>query len=173
MKKIITLLAVIGMFGFQGCEGPEGPPGLDGRDGIGSVAFEIKKDFSLNPTDGYIISESFTKYLGGGLYQNESVLVYRLEGTNSSGSDVWKLVPTTVFFSNGDSITYNYNFSKEAFTIFVGGNNMAGKSAYINNQVFRFVIIPSDFGATVNKSNYVEVMKALKINESEIEKIKF
>ncbi len=167
MKKIITLLAVITMFGFQGCEGPEGPPGEDARM---TQAFEIESSFSFNSNDGYIISDSFGKYLGGDLYQDESVLIYRLEGTNNSGSDVWQLIPTTVFFSNGDSITYDYNFSKQAFTIFVGGDNVAGKPAYINKQVFRFVIIPANFA--VNKSNYLEVMKAMKINESEIEKIK-
>lgn len=170
MKKIITILAVIGMFGFQACTGPEGPPGLDAPM---PQAFEIENNFSFNSDDGYIISDSFAKYLGGDLYQEESVLVYRLEGTNSSGSDVWQLIPTTVFFPNGDSITYDYNFSKQAFTIFVGGDNVAGKPTYINNQVFRFVIIPADFGLSVNKSNYLEVMNALKINENQVQKINF
>ena len=158
------------MFGFQACTGPEGPPGLDARM---PQAFEIENNFSFNSDDGYIISDSFAKYLAGDLYQDESVLVYRLEGTNASGSDVWQLIPTTVFFLNGDSITYDYNFSKQAFTIFVGGDNVAGKPTYINNQVFRFVIIPADFGLAVNKSNYIEVMKAVKINESQIQKINF
>lgn len=170
MKKIITLFAVIGMFSLQGCTGPEGPPGQDAR---APQAFEIETNFSFNSVDGYIISDSFTKYLGGDLFQDESVLIYRLEGTNSNGSDIWQLIPTTVFFSNGDSITYDYNFSKQAFTIFVGGDNVAGKPAYINNQVFRFVIIPADFASTLNKSNYNEVISALNIKENQIQKIDF
>ena len=170
MKKIITLFAVIGMLSLQSCTGPEGPPGQDART---PQAFEIETNFSFNSVDGYIISDSFAKYLGGDLFQDESVLVYRLEGINSSGSDIWQLIPTTVFFLNGDSITYDYNFSKQAFTIFVGGDNVAGKPTYINNQVFRIVIIPADFGLAVNKSNYLEVMKAVKINESQIQKINF
>jgi hypothetical protein len=170
MKKIITLLAVIGMFGFQSCEGPEGPPGLDARV---PQAFEIEASFSFNSDDGYIISDSFAKYLGGDLFQDESVLVYRLDGTNSSGSDVWQLIPTSLFFLNGDAIRYDYNFSKEAFTIFVGGDNVAGKPTYINKQVFRFVVIPADFGAKVNKSNYLEVMKALNLDESKIQQVQF
>jgi hypothetical protein len=170
MKKILTLFAVVGLFAFSSCEGPEGPPG---QDAPLPDAFEIKTSFSFNSTDGYIISDTFAKYLGGDLFQNESVLVYRLEGTNSSGSDVWQLIPTTVFFQNGDSITYDYNFSKQAFTIFVGGDNVAGKPDYINQQIFRFVIIPANFGTTLNKSNYSEVMNALNLKESQIKNISF
>ncbi|RXM47497.1 hypothetical protein [Flavobacterium sp. YO12] len=169
MKKILTLFAVVGLIAFTSCEGPEGPPGLDAPM---PVAFEIETSFSFNTTDGYIISDSFSKYLKTDLYQNESVLIYRLEGVNNSGSDVWQLIPTTVFFPNGDSITYDYNFSKQAFTIFVGGDNVAGKPSFINKQVFRFVVIPADFGVSVNKSNYFEVMKALNLNESQIQEIK-
>ncbi|REH02011.1 hypothetical protein [Flavobacterium aquicola] len=176
MKKIITLLTIVGLMVFSSCEGPEGPPGMPGQDGLDGavpVAFEIKKSFFKDAVDGYIISEDFSTYIEGDLFDNETVLVYRLEGINNSGSNVWQLIPTTVFFSNGDSITYDYNFSKEAFTIFVGGDNVAGKPVYINNQVFRFVIIPADFGIAVNKSNYLEVMKALNLDESKIQQIQF
>ncbi|MCV2487189.1 hypothetical protein OD917_19810 [Flavobacterium sp. SH_e] len=174
MKKILTLFAVIGLVAFTSCEGPEGPPG---RDGIGAEAFEIEASFSFNTTDGYIISDSFGKYLGGDLFQNESVLVYRLEGTTSSGSDVWQLIPTDVYFSNGESITYDYNFSIQAFTIFVGGDNIANRPAYINNQVFRFVIIPADFGTgkSVNKADYSDynaVIKKYNIDDSNVKRVK-
>lgn len=173
MKKILTLFAVVGLMAFTSCEGPEGPPGRDGENALMPQAFEIETNFSFNPTDGYIISDSFSKYLGGDLYKDESVLVYRLEGTNSAGSDVWQLIPTSVFFANGESITYDYNFSIQSFTIFVGGDNIGGRPAYINNQVFRFVIIPADFGASLNKSNYLEVMKALNLNESQVKNVNF
>ncbi|MFP3670670.1 hypothetical protein SB717_36915, partial [Priestia sp. SIMBA_032] len=75
------------------------------------------------------------------------------------------MIPRDVYFSNGESITYDYNFSIQSFTIFVGGDNIASRPAYLNNQVFRFVIIPSYLASTVNKSNYLEVMKAAKLNE--------
>lgn len=168
MKKILTLFAVVGLIVFSSCEGPEGPPGLDAPM---PVAFEIQANFSFNSIDGYIISDSFSKYLNTDLYQNESVLVYRLEGKNGAGSDVWQLIPTTIFFPNNQSITYDYNFSKQSFTIFVGGDNIGGRPDYINQQVFRFVIIPADFGGLLNKSNYLDVMKSLKLNESEIKNI--
>lgn len=170
MKKILTLFAVVGLIAFSSCEGPEGPPG---KDALMPQAFEIQTSFSFNSTTGYIISDSFAKYLGGPLYQDESVLVYRLEGTNSSGSDIWQLIPTDVYFSNGASITYDYNFSKEGFTIFVGGDNIANRPTYLNNQVFRFVIIPADFGASLNKSSYLDVMKTLNLKESQIKNASF
>jgi hypothetical protein len=170
MKKILTLFAIVGLIAFSSCEGPEGPPG---QDALMPQAFEIQTSFSFNPTDGYIISDSFAKYVGGDLYQDESVLVYRLEGTNNSGSDIWQLIPTDVYFSNGQSITYDYNFSKQGFTIFVGGDNIAGRPTYINNQVFRFVIIPADFGTAVNKSNYLQVMNALNLKESQVKNANF
>ena len=173
MKKIFILFAAIGLVAFSSCEGPEGPPGQDGQNALMPVAFEIQTSFGFNNTDGYIISESFSKYLKTDLYADESVLVYRLEGSNNAGSDIWQLIPTTVFFANNESITYDYNFSQHAFTIFVGGDNVGGRPAYINNQVFRFVIIPADFNLSVNKSNYLEVMKAAKLNESQIQNVKF
>ncbi|RED26357.1 hypothetical protein BD847_0275 [Flavobacterium cutihirudinis] len=177
MKKILTLFAVIGLIAFSSCEGPEGPPGPPGRDGIGAEAFEIEASFSFNTTDGYIISDSFSKYLGGDLFQDESVLVYRLEGTNNANSDVWQLIPRDVYFENGESITYDYNFSKQAFTIFVGGDNIANRPNFINNQVFRFVIIPADFGTgkSVNKvdfSDYNAVIKKYNIDDSNVKKFK-
>lgn len=170
MKKILTLFAVVGLMAFTSCEGPEGPPG---QNALMPQAFEIETSFSFNANSGYTITDTFAKYVGGELFQDESVLVYRLEGTNGSGSDVWQLIPTSVFFPNGDSITYDYNFSKQGFTIFVGGDNVAGKPSYINGQVFRFVIIPADFGLAVNKNSYLDVMKAIKLDESQIKSVKF
>lgn len=167
MKKILTLFAVVGLMAFSSCSNDD-----TDNDTI-PQAFEIQTSFSFNNVDGYIISDDFARYLGGDLFQDESVLVYRLEGTNSSGSDIWQLIPRDVYFSNGESITYDYNFSRQSFTIFVGGDNIANRPAYLNNQVFRFVIIPSVLASTVNKSNYLDVMKAAKLNESQVKNIKF
>ena len=41
MKKIITLLAIIGITVFSSCEGPEGIPGQDGQDGLIAEVFEV------------------------------------------------------------------------------------------------------------------------------------
>jgi len=168
MKKILTLFAVAGLMAFSSCSNDDN--NVD-NDTI-PQAFEVQASFGFNATDGFIISDNFSKYLGGNLYNDESVLVYRLEGTNASGSDIWQLIPRDVYFANGESITYDYNFSIQSFTIFVGGDNIANRPAYLNNQVFRFVIIPSVLASTVNKSNYLDVMKAAKLNESQVKNIK-
>jgi hypothetical protein len=174
MKKIITLLAVIAMFGFQGCEGPEGPPGIPGQDGQDALlptAFQITKTFFNDPVDGYIISEPFQAYLDGDLYEDETVLIYRLEGVTNSGSKVWQLIPRTLYLSSGE-LDYDFNFSKQAFTIFAGGTyNLALTPEFLNNQTFRIVVSPSDLISTVDKKDYKAVINALNISESQIQNI--
>lgn len=181
MKKIITLLAVIGMFGFQGCtgpEGPEGPPGfdgldgLDGRDGAIPVAFEIRKSFFKDDQDVYIISEPFQTYLKGDLFNHETVLIYRLEGVTSSGLKVWELIPKTIYLNSNEEVDYDFNFSTEAFTIFVGGTyDLSSTPEFINNQTFRIVVSPSKLISSIDKNNYKAVISALNISENQIQNI--
>lgn len=173
MKKILTLFtAVIGLIAFSSCEGPEGPPGADGLTG---QAFEIlNKNFSYNNDDGYNIYGTFQGYVNGNLFDDETVLIYRLKGTIDAQTPVWQLIPTTLYLNNTDEVTYDYDFSKEDFKIYVGANyNIASTPEFINNQSFRIVIIPSILASTVNKNNYLEVMKAAKLNESQVQKINF
>ena len=67
----------------------------------------------------------------------------------------------------------DYDFSKEDFKIYVGANfNLSPSSEFVTNQTFRIVIIPSVLASTVNKTNYLEVMKAAKLSESQIKNIK-
>lgn len=160
------------MFGFQGCTGPEGPPGVPGQDGAVPVAFGITKSFFKDPVDGYIISEPFQKYLGGDLFDKETVLIYRLEGVTDSGSKVWQLIPRTLYFVGLGELDYDFNFSKQGFTIFAGGTyNLSLTPEYLNNQTFRVVVSPSDLIASVNKKDYNAVLNALNINENQIQKI--
>ncbi|UWY26365.1 hypothetical protein N4T20_11645 [Flavobacterium sp. TR2] len=171
MKKILTLFAVIGLIAFSSCEGPEGPPG---RDGLTGEAFEIlNTNFSYNVDNGYFISGSFRNRIGDDLFDDETVLIYRLKGTINPQTPIWQLIPTTLYFNNGDEITYDYDFSKKDFQIYVGANyNLAETPSYINNQSFRIVIIPSALASTVNKNSLNDVMKAAKLSESQVQKIK-
>jgi hypothetical protein len=176
MKRIIILLAVVGMFGFQGCSGPEGPPGppgYDGQDGAVPVAFEIRKSFFKDAVDGYIISDTFGKYIDGDLYDDETVLIYRLEGLTVSGSKVWQLIPRTLYLNLGD-LDYDFNFSKQAFTIFAGGTYDVGLTPeFLNNQTFRIVVSPSNLVSSINKKDYNAVISALNLNESKVKTIDF
>lgn len=168
MKKILTLFAVVGLFAFSGCSNN------DDNDTI-PQAFEIKnKNFSFNAEDGYNIYGTFQSWVGGDLFADETILIYRLKGTLDAQTPIWQLIPATLYLNNTDEVTYDYDFSKEDFKIYVGANyNMASTSEFVNNQTFRIVIVPSVLASTLNKNNYLDVMKTLKLNESEIKKVNF
>ncbi len=170
MKKIITLLAVIGLLSLQACTGPEGPPGVPGEDGLIAEVFELKNvDFTYDATDGYLIYQKFTP----NIYASDVVLIYRLSGTVNSSTPIWQPIPRTLFLTQGE-LDYDFDFSKEDFTIYAGGTyNLSLTPQYLNDQTFRIVIVPGSFSASLNTSNYEAVMAALNVNESQIQKINF
>jgi hypothetical protein len=175
MKKISTLLAVIGMILISSCEGPQGPPGydgLDGQDGLIAEVFELKNiDFSYNATDGYTIFQTLSPQI----FPSDVILIYRMTDIIDSSTPIWRLIPNTVSPAPAQGqVKYDFDFSKEDFTIYVSGTyNLSLTPQYINNQTFRIVIVPGDFSASINKNNYAEVMAALNINESQIQSINF
>jgi hypothetical protein len=166
MKKIITLLAVIGMFGFQSCEGPQGPPGIPGEDGLIAEVYELQnKNFSFNSQDGYFIYEK----LQPNILASDQILIYRLTGTINSNTPIWQLIPRTIYLDNGEELDYDFDFSKEDFTIYAGGTyNLALTPEFLNNQTFRIVIIPGYFSKIVDVNNYNEVVGALNLDDSQI-----
>ncbi len=172
MKKILTLFAVIGLIAFSSCEGPEGPPG---QDGLTADAFEIQNvNLTKIADNSYELSSTFKFEIGTDLYDDESVLIYRMTGTINSTTPVWQLIPRTIYFDDGNELDYDYDFSKVDFVISANGTyNLLNKPGFVNNQTFRIVIIPSNLLSSVNKENYLDVMKTLKINESEIKKVNF
>jgi hypothetical protein len=96
-----------------------------------------------------------------------------LTGYVNSSTPVWQLIPRTIYFSNDDELDYDYDFSKVDFIITARGTyNLLNRPNYIYNQTFRIVIIPSYLSSAVNKNNYLEVMKVLKLDESQIQQIK-
>ncbi|MCR4030389.1 MULTISPECIES: hypothetical protein [Flavobacterium] len=172
MKKILTLFAVVGMMAFSSCSNDD-----DVDNDTIPQAFEVRnQNFTVkpqSPLEGLTIYGTFYDYVGGDLFNDETVLIYRLKGTIDSQTPIWQLIPTTLFFDNGDEITYDYDFSKEDFKIYVGANfNLSASSTFATNQTFRIVIIPSVLASSVNKANYLEVMKAAKLSESQIKNIK-
>ncbi len=165
MKKIITLLAVVGMFSLQGCTVEDS---VD-NDTIAEV-FEIKNiNFVNDPADGYIIYQKFTPTI----FASDVVLIYRLSGTINSTTPIWQLIPRTLFLTQGE-LDYDFDFSQEDFTIYAGGTyNLASTPQYLNNQTFRIVIVPGSFSTSIDKNNFSAVMTALKVNESHIKQINF
>lgn len=165
MKKIITLLAVVGMFSLQGCTTADP---VD-NDTIAEV-FEIKNiNFVLDPVDGYIIYQKFTPTI----FASDVVLIYRLSGTVNSNTPIWQLIPRTLFVPQGE-LDYDFDFSQEDFTIYAGGTyNLSLTPQYLNNQTFRIVIVPASFSTSIDKNNFSAVMNALNIKEREIKQINF
>lgn len=171
MKKIITILAVIGMFGFQACTGPEGPPGQDGL--IGEV-YELKnEDFGYNVDDGYNISRTFGETIGHNIYAADVILIYRLSGTIDSSTPIWQLIPRTFYLAQGE-LDYDFDFSKEDFKIYARGTyDLELTPQYLDDQTFRIIVVPAEFASTVNVNNYLEVINALNLNENKVQKINF
>jgi hypothetical protein len=169
MRKIITLLAVIGMFGFQGCSGPEGPPGppgFDGQDGLIADAIEIT-NVSFTASNSFGIFKTFAKPI----YASDMVLVYRLSAV-VNGTDVWSLLPETHYFNNGTlDFSYDFDFTRNDVNIFMVGSNLGTVADQFRiNQIFRIVVIPANLINGIDKNNYNAVMSALRINESQIQK---
>ncbi|TLV03601.1 hypothetical protein [Dyadobacter luticola] len=177
-KKLIPLLLVLVAI-FQGCRGPEGPPGPEGGsvDIVGTtfdltgVNFTADQDYQF----GLTYAAAKVKVL-----ESDAVLVYILWGTvKSEGQDVnaYRLLPQTAFFTNGGILTYNFDQTKNDFSIFLDGNvNRATLSDdYTKNQEFRIVVVPADFAArtngTVDFKDYNAVVKHFNIDESKIRKI--
>ena len=171
MKKIITILAVIGMFSIQGCTTTDNTPDNDTI----SEVFELKNfnfynDPNDNPDEGYTIYQKLTPKI----YSSDVVLIYRLSGTIDSNTPVWQLIPRTIYLANGRELDYDFDFSQEDFTIFARGNyDLSLTPQYLNNQTFRIVIVPGSFSKSINKNNYLEVISALNIKENQVQKINF
>ncbi len=171
MKKILTLFAVIGLVAFSSCEGPEGPPGQDGYNIVGAVYENVAPNYyNFTQSNNYAVTFNFPTPI----YDSDVVLVYRFDGTDTGGRPVWQALPETYYFDNGTrDFSLKYVFTYNYVNIYLDGNDQGTIPAdYRLNQIFRIVVVPADFAASVNKSNYLEVMKAAKLTESQVQKIK-
>ncbi len=170
MKKIALLFTIIGFMGLQNCTGPEGVPGRDGLDGQNSIiseVFELKNVNFGNSGNGYEIFQN----LNPNIFASDVILIYRLSGAVNANTPIWQPIPRTLFLPQGE-LDYDFDFSKQDFTIYAGGNyNLNLTPTYITNQTFRIVVVP---GAFSNKSNilntlsYNEVIAKYKIDDSKV-----
>lgn len=171
MKKIVGIVSVLVITILLACEGPQGIPGqdgFDGQDGLIAEVFELQNvDFGYNAVDGYTIYQT----LNPQIYASDVVLIYRLSGIIDSSTPIWQLIPRTLFLSQGE-LDYDFDFSKEDFTIYAGGNyNLELTPQYLDNQTFRIVIIPGSFsnkGKMVDKKDYNAVIKAYNIDDNHV-----
>lgn len=166
MKRITLFLAFIGMMTLQSCEVNQIEDTVD-NDTISEV-FEVTRSF--NSTNGYSTIVAFNPPI----YSSDVVLVYRLSGQDQ-GHDVWKLLPETYYFNDGTrDFGYNFDYTRNDVNIYMVGNDLQSVSVDFRlNQVLRIVIVPASFSKSIDKNNIDAVMSALKVNESQIQKIDF
>lgn len=161
----IALLTVIS------CEGPIGPPGLPGNDGLDGIVilgevFELEANFNTEGNFGILGEYGFT------IEESDKVLVYHLDGVDN-GRDIWRSLPRTIFHPNG-IFNYAYDFSRTDFSIFLEGNFdlTTLDPGYVEEQVFRVLIIPADFiDGRIDVSDHESMLKMMDVNPADIPRI--
>jgi len=159
MRKLTNILLIATALLFGACEGPIGPVGPPGEDGInilGSV-FEIQGDFT--PANNYTLYTTYPSSLE--VYESDVVLVYILWET-ADGLDVWRLMPQTVVLGNEGVIQYNYDYTYadvQIFLEFTIPEDDLGP-AETDNQIFRIAVLPADFVAKNDVSEFSAIQNA-------------
>ena len=158
MKPILSFISVFALL-LIACDGQPGPPGFDGLDGldgeiIASSAFEIEVDFNAANNFEFIEPYGFT------VLPSDVTLVYILWDT-SNGQDIWRLMPQTVTFNDGN-LVYNFDFTQEDVRLFLDGTTDFNvlDNVWTQNQVFRVVVIPADNIDGIDVSNINAVLNA-------------
>ncbi|MEO5776491.1 MAG: hypothetical protein ABIQ27_06280 [Flavobacterium sp.] len=168
MKKLTLILAFIGMITLESCT--TNNDDID-NDTISEV-FELRNiNFGFDSQNGYSIYQTFNPQIR----LDDVVLIYRLSGTIDSSTPIWQQIPRTLYLDEGE-LDYDFDFSKEDFTIYAGGTyDLALTPNFLNNQTFRIVIIPGYLSNKMSNktdfSDYNSVIKAFNIDESKVKVI--
>jgi len=168
MKKIALLLVFIGFLSLQSCTTNDN---TSDNDTISEV-FELRNvNFNYNSIDGYTIYRTLSPQI----YASDVLLIYRMSGTIDANTPIWQQIPRTLFLPQGE-LDYDFDFSKQDFTIYAGGTyDLATTPTYINNETFRIVIVPAYFSnkmsGKVDFSDYNAVIKAFNINDKNIKQL--
>lgn len=168
MRNIFLILTLIGFVAFQACEGPEGPIGPQGEPGIVIVGTTYEVEIDFNAENDYMEINPFAEKLVDG----DAVLVYRLSAIDN-GRDVWRLLPQTYFFSDA-VLMYNFDYTLDDHSIFIDGAvdpaNLPDQ--WVNDQIFRIIVVPSDFpSGRIDYSNYEAVTAMLGITDEDFQRI--
>jgi hypothetical protein len=170
INKTTSIFALIMLMAFQACQGPIGPEGPQGEQGepgvnILGTTYEVEVDFTA--ANEYTDVFNFPTRLE----DSDGVLIYRLVGTEGN-RDIWRQLPQTYFFQEG-VLMYNFDFTVTDFAIFLDGpinyQNLANQ--WRIDQVFRVIVIPSDFPRNrIDFSDYEAVTQWLGIKEDDFQK---
>ena len=151
MKKISLVLILMGLL-IASCEGPSGPPGPQGPSGVSGTnivgkTYEYTASFTTSNNFSYIINLPVT------IYNSDVILGYILWGTEN-GNPIWRPLPQTIMFDNGDQLIYQFDFTKSNLQLFLDSNfNLATlENSFAINKTFRFVVVPADFANKISKN---------------------
>lgn len=166
MKKLLALMLLSTII-FTSCEGPAGPPGPPGEDGIYIVGetYEYDVNFTYFPDEN--LYSAFLEFAA--VEPSDGILVYRMAIIDNV--ETWSLIPQNFFLPQG-IIQYVYTHTNVDVELIIDGNfdlsNLANQ--YTQNQVFRVIVVPSDYVATsgVDVGNMEAVLKSLKIEDKDI-----
>ncbi len=170
MNRILSIFVLIGLVAFQACEGPEGPAGPQGQQGepgLVIVGTTIEETISFTAANDYMEVINFPQPI----VDSDAVLVYRLSGVDN-GRDLWRLLPQTYFFNEG-VLMYNFDYTVSDYSIFLDGaiDPTILPSGWVSNQIFRIIVIPSDFpSGRIDYSDYEAVVKMLGITDEDFKK---
>ncbi len=153
------------------------PPPQGGGDFVGTT-FEFTGHF--NRSNNYQLVFNFRQN-GFIPYESDVILAYVL--WESGGVDFWRPLPQTVYFNNGASFQYNYDFSADIVTnqiidmsVFLDGyfDFATLPPGYTDNQTFRVVVVPSDFldVANVDTNNLESLLNAKQLQLEELELVR-
>ncbi|KPM49190.1 hypothetical protein [Jiulongibacter sediminis] len=172
MKKLLFIFSAI-IIGFSSCRGPQGfdgppgPQGAPGADGglVYASAIELIVDFT--PANDFTIVEGF----GFDVFPADVPLVYILWDQLDDGTEVWRPVPQNAYLDNG-ILTYNYDFTQDDFSLFLDGTVPDFSTldpVYLNEQVFRVVVVPSEFleTARLKSKSYESIVETFGIKEED------
>jgi len=178
MKKISTLL-LFSVFALTSCgddgaigpQGPQGPQGPAGADGLIGTVIDLQGSFTS--ADDFL-SLDFNEE-GIEVFESDVVLVYIKTGEDGEAGglpvEVFSMLPHTEFI-DGQILQYDFDFTFFDVQIFLKGtfDFDALDSSYINNQIFRIVVVPAEFAQTsgIDMSNMNAVMHALDIQPEDI-----
>ncbi|MCX2745267.1 hypothetical protein OO013_15420 [Mangrovivirga sp. M17] len=177
MKTIIKLFIPVLFLVISACEGPRGPVGPQGPQGpegglLLAQVFETEP-VSFFEEDGWQVP--FDIPLDFEIFESDIIVAYILWNTDN-GVDNWRALPQFVY-QEEPNFVYNFQYSINEVIFYMDSdipsemNNLPVE--YLDNQIFRFVVIPAEFAsAKVDLTNYEEVTKMLDLDEDDVVKIK-
>ncbi len=158
-KMILCLFIVVGLVACEGDPGPMGPPGdaivgqtfefdninFQYNSGIWTALVDIPADIEVLPSDAILV-----------------YLVQSVPGTNGP-VDTYSLIPQEFYTAQG-TVEYLYNHTANDVELIIDGNYDLSNldPSFTDNQIFRFVVVPSDFATNpnVNIQSYEGLLKS-------------